>query len=75
MCDPGVFVHLLTQTIEIEGKDPKYYQYTLDKTTGKYNKVECEMKDSVITPLENAASKFVDAPEYALNASTAKAAP
>ena len=64
---------LLTQTIEIEGKDPKYYQYTLDKATGKYNKVECEMKDNVITPLENAASKSVDAPEYALNASTAAA--
>ena len=33
------------------------------------------MKDKVITPLENAASISVDAPEYALNAPTAKAAP
>lgn len=66
---------LLTQTIEIEGKDPKYYQYTLDKATGKYNRVECEMKDNVITPLENAASKSVDAPEYALNVPVAKPAP
>ena len=33
------------------------------------------MKNKVITPIENAASNSVDAPEYALNASTAKAAP
>lgn len=66
---------LLTQTIEIKGKDPKYYQYTLDKATGKYNKVECEMKDKVITPIKNAASESVDAPEYALNVPVAKPAP